>query len=1439
MSDVSLTSKLSDLQSAELTRQRRQLELAELKRQAIEDAKVDEEMRVLNDKAYLARMEAEEQMLRARKRAEDIERLVIRQREKRNTELGRERRIRKAENSLKEADLLASMIGIGLNPPAAVTTSTTITSSTHGQQAVMANVENQVEQVVFKTEKTNQEVNPSTLHSVHNAMPVPYEKETCVKQDEPSLPPNFPNIAAEPFQSAPVHPSSGDTSFGPQTYGPPSFPHGQTPPMIPNMTELLISSSYGIPRPTLRLFNSEKEKDFAILKMALDNLVNVHTHLTEQYKYQLLLDRLGGRAKRLAEAYMYAPQPYSEAFEALKNKYGQPRQLVQGELGAILSMPFVKFGDNEAFENFALAVHSLVGMLKSLDGGQMETYAVLDDGSQRTIILTSTAERLKLCGRTDEILLSTIRHESYRCTGKSVNLSISPGDSPQIQYPISNAFTSPSLCLSEYTYPVKDLQIRWPHLRDYPLPSIYNAQPVILIGSDYADLILPQEPVHFGPKGAPVAVHTRLGWSLQGQADMHLPRMSQTVEQCLLTSSVHRDPELWRNVEKLWQVDAVPNGTKDVTRSKQDKQALETLETFTERVEMYEVVRYATPLLRIRNGVSLNATEESVKHNLIRTERRLKSNPELAHVHKEEIQKLVDAGYVKIISPEEAGKSAESWYIPHHIVQHNGKNRLVFNCSYSYEGRTLNENLLPGPLLGSSLIGVLLRFRQHSVAVSGDIKAMFHQVRLLPKDRPLLRFIWRDMDQTVPPNIYEWQVLPFGTTCSPCCAIYALQTHAHGHKEENPDVYRSVATVFYVDNCLDSVPTAAEAKELVHDMSALLDKGGFHLRQWISNVPSVVADLPTEDQAANCERWLSLGEAGLTEGTLGLQWQCDSDVLGYRVKEISHDCLTMKVIYRILASQYDPLGYLTPFTARAKVIVQDLWKLKRDWDAPIVEGSEYEKWCSWENELPSIENVNLPRCYTPHHVDTTNSVQQLHIFSDASERVYGAVAFLRTVYQGKVYVSFVQARSRVAPKRQLSIPRLELSAALVGAQLADMLNRELTLPIERVTLWSDSTTVLSWLKSDSCRYKVFVGTRVAEIQTLTNVADWRYVNTKDNPADDLTRGKTLEELANSSAWQNGPPFLQQSPDEWPPDIVMSSSIKDTSGEVKSTFCAVTMAESPTIPEVSKYSNWRKLVADTMQILNGAAKDTQVSFDWIKTEMFLFRKVQCDSFPEEFSALQSHKKLPTDSRLAQLDPVYDNENNVIRVGGRLRRAESLSCDAQHPVVLDPHHQITQLIIKDFDERLLHYGAERILAEIRRKFWILRGREAIRQHQRKCATCRKSRAQPQLPKMSDLPPSRLRLYKPAFYSTGVDCFGPMTIKIGRRTEKRWGVIFKCMTTRAVHFDLLDSMSTDAFLMAFRRFVARRGKPHELLSDCGSNFKGAERELRETWNHGTKSD
>ncbi len=174
------------------------------------------------------------------------------------------------------------------------------------------------------------------------------------------------------------------------------------------------------------------------------------------------------------------------------------------------------------------------------------------------------------------------------------------------------------------------------------------------------------------------------------------------------------------------------------------------------------------------------------------------------------------------------------------------------------------------------------------------------------------------------------------------------------------------------------------------------------------------------------------------------------------------------------------------------------------------------------------------------------------------------------------------------------------------------------------------------------------------------------------------------------------------------------------------------------------------------------------------------------------------------------------------------AEGLPENVKHPIVLDPKHPITKLIIKDFDERLHHYGPERLLAVLRRTFWILRGREAVKKHQKQCVKCQQLQNHPKIPKMSDLPPARLRLYKPPFYSTGVDCFGPMWVKIGRRREKRWGIIFKCLTTRAVYLDLVEHMDSDAFLMAVQRFSSTRRNPFEILSDCGTNFKGGEKEL-----------
>lgn len=543
----------------------------------------------------------------------------------------------------------------------------------------------------------------------------------------------------------------------------------------------------------------------------------------------------------------------------------------------------------------------------------------------------------------------------------------------------------------------------------------------------------------------------------------------------------------------------------------------------------------------------------------------------------------------------------------------------------------------------------------------------------------------------------------------------------------------------------------------------------------------------------------------------------------------------MRNIYRMLAQQYDPLGFLIPYTTRAKIIVQHLWNKNRGWDDPHLPEDLLQAWRVWESELSQLSRITLPRCYTDPSLDCSDSTRSIHVFCDASERAYGSVAYLRTDRGGgQVCVAFLAARSRVAPKKQLSIPRLELCGALTGAQLASVLKRELTLDIQEVVYWTDSTTVLTWLHSDSCRYKVFVGTRVAEIQELSDPTSWRYIDSGTNPADDITRGKPLVQLAGDNRWSRGPSFLQLQADHWPKAPV--EELPEEAGELRKTvFCGMLVGPTNSaVPGIQQFSTYQELLRATARSLHGAATitDPPAADDFRRAEHALLRQAQMESFPGEFALLRAGKTIPRSSRFLTLAPEYDKASDLIRVGGRLRRCDVLSPEVLHPILLDPSHPVTKLLIKHCDAQLHHSGAERIFAELRRKYWILRGREAVRKCQHHCTGCRKWRGQPAVLRMADLPPSSLRLFRPAFYSTGMDCFGPMLIKVGRRNEKRWGILFKCLTTRAVHLDLVANMDADSFLMSLRRFVARRGKPFELLSDQGTNFKGGSKELHEAF-------
>ncbi|XP_076847529.1 uncharacterized protein LOC143493189 [Brachyhypopomus gauderio] len=1024
----------------------------------------------------------------------------------------------------------------------------------------------------------------------------------------------------------------------------------------------------------------------------------------------------------------------------------------------------------------------------------LETYAVLDDGSERTILLQPAAKLLGLRGSKEVLALRTVRQEVEKLQGTAVSFTISPAANPDKMYNIQSAFTAEQLSLAEHSHPVVSLQQKYRHLSGLPLPPLNRVHPMLLIGADYTYLITPIEPVRLGPPGGPAAVKTLLGWTLQGPAQAI--ESSTNVSHCLFTSTPS-PTELFSCVEKLWQMDVLPyRSEKLAVRSRQDQEAVRLLQEQTVRVNVNGVERYATPLLRIKNAPLLKATPESVLPLLRSTEKRLTKSPEKAAAYQQEIDKLVEAGYVVKLAEHHLETSAEAWYIPHHMVQHNGKNRVVYNCSFQYQGNNLNQLLLPGPTLGPALLAVLLRFREHSVAFSSDIRGMFHQVRLLPADRPLLRFVWRDMKRDNPPEVYEWQVLPFGTTCSPCCATFALQKHVTDHSQPEEDIHVAINKSFYVDNCLQSLTCPAAAKTLIDKLHSLLAEGGFELRQWASNKPDIIQHLPSDLKSSSCELWLNQDQSDIQEPALGLQWNCKSDTLTYKHRHIDCSMTTMRNIYRVLASQYDPLGYIVPYTTRAKVIVRHLWEKRRDWDDPQLPEELLQRWHAWEAELAQLHKITLPRCYTSPSLDQPNSRRDIHVFCDASEQAYGSVAYLRTESPGgEVEVAFLAARSRVAPKKQQSVPRLELCAALTGAQLYKVISTELTLPIRNCILWSDSATVLTWLGSDSCRYKVFVGTRVAEIQELTEAATWRYVPSRDNPADDITRGLTIQDISKGSRWTDGPEFLKLTPNDWP--NLPPPPQSDPEGELKRQVVCLTMSSS-SVPDPHQYQTWDSFLKAIANQLHGAAdpNDPLTAESYAAAELEALQQAQRESFLEEITQLKAGKPIAKSSRLLLLAPEFDEEIGLIRVGGRLRRNPDMTVDEVHPIVLDPRHALTQLIIQDYDERLQHPGPERVFAEIRRRYWVLRGREAVRHHQKSCVECKRWKGHPNPPRMADLPPARLRLFKPAFYSTGVDCFGPYNIKIRRSNEKR------------------------------------RGKPKEILCDQGTNFRGGERELQEAF-------
>ena len=448
-----------------------------------------------------------------------------------------------------------------------------------------------------------------------------------------------------------------------------------------------------------------------------------------------------------------------------------------------------------------------------------------------------------------------------------------------------------------------------------------------------------------------------------------------------------------------------------------------------------------------------------------------------------------------------------------------------------------------------------------------------------------------------------------------------------------------------------------------------------------------------------------------------------------------------------------------------------------------------------------------------------------------------AVAYIRITRNGEEpVISFVASKTRVAPLKKMTIPRMELTAALLGAELAKKITTEYKIDFHEKVLWTDSTNVWWWIHSQSKDHQLFVANRLGVIDDLTTPKEWRWVSGLNNPADEGTRGTAKIDLSPKSRWLNGPDYLKGPPGTWPSKIPQEPSVEQRGLlEYKPVAVLALQVVPASIVNMARFSQHRRVVrvmAYVMKFIERCRRATDncvlSGSDIARAEIILIRESQRRCFGKEIGIMRGKKDLPKDSRLVGLN-VYLDKLDLIRVGGRIENAPGVPHDTKFPIVLDGRDPYTQLLVIRTHEEMAHSGVETVLASIRQRFWLTNPRQTIKKLIFRCMPCTVRRAKPLTALMGQLPEPRLRSHTRCFDCVGLDYYGPIQVTVRRKVEKRYGVLFSCLSTRATHLELAADLSTNATIQAIRRFIARRGKPRMIMSDNATNLKGASVELK----------
>ncbi|XP_062713936.1 uncharacterized protein LOC134290758 [Aedes albopictus] len=901
---------------------------------------------------------------------------------------------------------------------------------------------------------------------------------------------------------------------------------------------------------------------------------------------------------------------------------------------------------------------------------KVDTFVFLDDGSSATLLEEGIASQLGIEGEPDSLWLSWTgkigRHEK---SSRRISVQIS-GAEKEEKHLLNDVRTVRELGLPTQTLNYAELAKAFPHLQGLPVSSYVNAKPGMIIGIEHVRMLTSLK-TREGSNNEPVAAKTRLGWCVYGRNSTNEESTEQLHVHAVENIS---NSELHDSMRKFFAVeDAMVTNQLE---SEEDKRARRILEATTVR----KGARIETGLLWRNDNIYFPDSYQMAMCRLKGLEKRLTKDPDLRMRANEQIRSFEQKQYVQKVSPEELQSvdPARRWYLPLGVVMNPkkpNKIRMVWDAAAKVDGVCFNDMLLKGPDLLVPLVDVLLRFREGKIAICSDIREMFLRILIRDADRWSQCFLWRNSPED-DVHTYVINVAMFGATSSPCTAQFAKNQNALDFAEQYPRAANAVLKSHYVDDFLDSVNSVEEAVRLFKEVQLIHSAAGFKFGKILSNSPEVLAHLGETSPVAS--KALNLDKDAIHERVLGIVWVPAADHFTFDpagLQEVSKNnavAPTKRQVLRTIMKLYDPLGFVAHFVVHGKILMQEIWRSGTNWDEPIAEHL-LAIWSRWIELYECINEVKIPRCFfgdlQPGEVEEI----EIHMFTDASEAACACVAYVRMSSKGSIRCLMVAAKTKVAPLRTLSIPRLELQAAMMGSRLLHNICAALTLNVQKRFLWTDSATVLAWLRSDNRRYHQFVSFRVGEILSLTSMDEWNYVPSKLNVADDATKWNSGPSFDPEGRWFQGPSFLREPKDSWPKESANKvKEIHATSEEIRVVAVHQKIEE---VIEPERFSSWNRMVrtmayvywtvmiwkrlSDKDKRSSGPGKD-----EFVKAEESLWRQAQANVYPEEICDLRNDRRVEKRSPLHKMSPFLD-EQGVIRMESRIGNAPHLPYSAKYP------------------------------------------------------------------------------------------------------------------------------------------------------------------------------